>query len=148
MVAHDVCPIARAMSVLGRRWAVLIVREALLGRSTFSEFREHLGVASDVLTARLGDLTDAGILEVVAYQEPGARRRNRYALTEAGHDLIPVLAAIGQWGHRHMARPDSSGHRFVDTATGELVGVSMRRRDGDIVATDDVALVSAADRPA
>ncbi|MCV7254752.1 helix-turn-helix transcriptional regulator [Mycobacterium hackensackense] len=136
------CPIARTMSVLGQRWAVLIIREALLGRSRFSEFKERLGIASDVLSTRLSELVDAGILQVVDYQEPGDRTRSRYLLTEAGHDLIPVLAAIGQWGHRHLTREHSSAYRFVEADTGESVAIGFRRRDGSKVPTDAVSLVA------
>lgn len=141
--SDEVCPIARAMSVLGQRWAVLIVREALLGRSLFSEFRRELGVAPDVLSARLAALVEAGVLDAVEYQAPGARRRNRYVLTDAGHDLVPVLAAAAQWGHRHMARADSSPYRFVESSTGRVVSLGMRRRDGTTVPTADVDLVDA-----
>lgn len=136
------CPIARTMSVLGQRWAILIIREALLGRTRFSEFKEQLGVASDVLSARLSELVAAGVLEVVDYQKPGDRTRSQYVLTEAGHDLIPVLAALGQWGHRHLARDYSSAYRFVETGTGQPVGIAFRRRDGDDVPPAEVALVA------
>lgn len=129
------------MSVLGQRWAVLIIREALLGKSRFSEFREALGVASDVLSARLSELVQAGVLEVVDYQQPGDRTRSRYVLTDAGHDLIPVLAAIGQWGHVHLARPHSSDYRFIEAETGEPVGIGFRREDGTTVPPTQVALV-------
>ncbi|GAS92430.1 winged helix-turn-helix transcriptional regulator [Mycolicibacterium brisbanense] len=137
----NACPIARTMSVLGQRWAVLIIREALLGKSRFSEFREALGVASDVLSARLSELVQAGILEVVDYQQPGDRTRSRYVLTDAGRDLIPVLAAIGQWGHVHLARPHSSDYRFIEAETGEPVGIGFRRDDGTTVPATQVALV-------
>ncbi|NIH83805.1 winged helix-turn-helix transcriptional regulator [Amycolatopsis granulosa] len=139
--SDDACPIARAMSVLGQRWAVLIVREAMLGRSRFSEFRERLGVASDVLSARLSQLVAAGVLESVDYQRPGDRTRIRYVLTDAGRDLVPVLAALGQWGHVHLARSASSGYRVVDTETGEPVGVGFRRPDGSSVPPAGVGLV-------
>lgn len=142
--SDNVCPIARTMSVLGQRWAILIIREAMLGRSRFSEFREQLGIAPDVLSSRLSELVDAGILEVVDYREPGDRTRSRYLLTPAGHDLMPVLAAVGQWGHRHMARERSSGYRFVEAETGEMVGLAFRRRDGGKVPAADVVLVELA----
>ncbi|WP_225850780.1 helix-turn-helix domain-containing protein [Streptomyces sp. HPF1205] len=137
----DACPIARTMAVLGQRWAVLIVREAMLGRSRFSEFRERLGVASDVLSARLSELAAAGILEAVDYQRPGDRTRSRYVLTDAGRDLAPVLAAMGQWGHVHLARPHSNGSYFVDTGTGEAVGVGFRSPDGSSVQPAGVGMV-------
>lgn len=139
--SENVCPIARTMSILGQPWAILILREAFLGRSRFSEFRDQLGVASDVLSARLGELVAADVLEVVDYQVAGDRRRSRYVLTDAGRDLISVLAAIGQWGHVHLARTDSSDLRFVEAATGEPVGVVFRRRDGQRVRSAEVVLV-------
>jgi DNA-binding HxlR family transcriptional regulator len=137
----DACPIARTMSVLGQRWTVLIIREAMLGRSRFSEFRERLGVASDVLSARLSELVTAGILEAVDYQRPGDRTRQRYVLTDAGRDLAPVLGAMGKWGRVHRARPQSDAYRFVDTATGEAVGVTFCRPNGTSVRPAGVSLV-------
>lgn len=139
--SDDACPIARTMSVLGQRWAILIVREAMLGRSRFSEFRDQLGVASDVLSARLSELVDAGVLEAVDYRQPGDRVRSRYVLTAAGRDLAPVLGAIGQWGGVHMARPHNSGYRFVEAASGEPVTVGFNSRDGGRVNTAHVDLV-------
>ncbi|MEU6848022.1 helix-turn-helix domain-containing protein [Streptomyces sp. NPDC046716] len=136
----DACPIARTMSVLGQRWSVLIIREAMLGRSRFSEFRQRLGVAPDVLTARLSELVAAGILETVDYQRPGDRTRSRYVLTNAGHELAPVLGAMGQWGRIHLAQPQNSNYRFVDPVTGEPVGVGFRRRDGTSVSSSSVSL--------
>jgi len=120
---------------------VLIVREALLGRSKFSEFRERLGIAADVLSVRLSELVDAGILEVTDYQAPGDRTRRRYVLTAAGHDPVPVLGALGQWGHRHLAHPGSSDYRFVDARTGESVGVGFRGAAGREVPTSTVELL-------
>lgn len=130
------------MSVLGQRWAILIVREAMLGRTRFSEFREQLGIAPDVLSARLSELVDFGILAEQDYREPGDRTRTRYVLTDAGHDLLPVLAAVGQWGHVHRARSDSSRYRFIEQSTGQSVGVGFRRRDGGRVRSADVVLVA------
>jgi DNA-binding HxlR family transcriptional regulator len=129
------------MSVLGQRWAILIVREAMLGRSRFSEFREQLGIASDVLSARLSELVDVGVLEAVDYQLPGDRVRSRYVLTTAGRDLAPVLGAIGQWGRIHMARDHNSSYRFVESATGETVTVGFTSRDGGTVHATDVDLI-------
>lgn len=134
------CPIARTMSVLGQRWAILIIREALLGRSRFSEFRQQLNVASDVLSARLSELVAAGILEVVDYREPGDRTRSRYVLTDSGRELVPVLAAMGQWGNKYLARPDGSGYRFIEAETGEPARIGFHRADGTWVASRHVTL--------
>lgn len=138
--SDDACPIARTMSVLGQRWAILIIREAMLGRSRFSEFREQLGVASDVLSARLSELVAAGVLEVVDYREPGDRTRSRYVLTDAGRDLVPVLAAMGQWGHAYLPRPYGRGYRFIEAKTGKRARIGFRRADGTWVPTRQVTL--------
>jgi DNA-binding HxlR family transcriptional regulator len=129
------------MSLLGQRWSLLIVREALLGRTRFSEFREQLGVASDVLTVRLGELVAAGVLRQVDYQDAGERMRHRYELTDAGRELSLVLSALGQWGWKHVERADSSAVRFVDTVSGDLVAAGFRDRHGRQVRPRQVGLV-------
>src|ERR1700733_853902 len=75
------CSIARSLCVLGERWTFLILREAFFGVTRFSEFRDRLGVAPDVLTERLNTLTGAGVLPREPYQEPGRRARYAYQLT-------------------------------------------------------------------
>ena len=71
------CSIARSLCVLGERWTFLILREAFSGATRFSEFRDRLGVAPDVLTDRLATLTEAGGLTRELYQEPGRRLQQR-----------------------------------------------------------------------
>jgi DNA-binding HxlR family transcriptional regulator len=136
----DPCPIARTMSVLGQPWTTLILREALLGRQRFSEFRETLGVSSDVLSARLRELIAVDVLRQVDYQEPGDRTRSAYELTDAGRGLVAVLAAMGQWGRRHLPRADSSDYRFLEAATGEPVVAGFHRPDGRAISTEQVVL--------
>ncbi|WP_028922819.1 winged helix-turn-helix transcriptional regulator [Pseudonocardia acaciae] len=100
----QVCSLARALEVVGERWTLLIVRDALLGLRRFEEFSESLGLARNVLTDRLARLVDAGVLERVRYQ----RRPDRfeYRLTARGRGLsLPVLSLM-QWGDAHLAGPD------------------------------------------
>ena len=100
----QVCSIARTLEVLGERWTLLIVRDALLGLRRFEEFQQSLGVARNVLTDRLKRLVDAGILERVEYRE--RPQRFEYRLTAIGRELgVPVIALM-QWGDRHLAGPD------------------------------------------
>ncbi|AQA02185.1 transcriptional regulator [Mycobacterium sp. MS1601] len=137
---NDDCPIARAMAVLGERWSMLILREAMQGRSRFSDFRSELGVAPDILSSRLSALVAAGVFEVVDYQEPGDRRRQRYELTEAGHEASTILVALGQWGRTHLPSDTDSGYRFVETASGKPVRAVLSRRDGRIIEPTEVLL--------
>lgn len=98
------CAIARCLGVLDDPWSFLLVREALLGRRTFAEFRDSLGIASDVLSARLAKLVEADVMTRAAYQEPGQRTREAYDLTQSGRELSAVLIAMKQWGETHVPR--------------------------------------------
>lgn len=99
----QVCSIARALEVVGERWSLLIVRDALLGLRRFEEFQDSLGIARNVLADRLGWLVSAGVLERVRYQQ--RPDRFEYRLTPMGRQLfIPVLALM-QWGDEHLAGP-------------------------------------------
>lgn len=98
------CAIARSLGVLSDSWSFLLVREAHLGKRTFAQFRESLGIATDVLSARLDALVEHGILERIPYREPGQRTRDAYELTAAGEELKVVLVAMQQWGEVHLPR--------------------------------------------
>ncbi|MGH3171393.1 MAG: winged helix-turn-helix transcriptional regulator [Trebonia sp.] len=84
----------------------LVLREAMMGATRFSEFRKVLGVASDVLTERLSTLVEHGVLRKVPYQEPGERARSSYELTPAGEELSVVLLALQLWGDKYLPWPD------------------------------------------
>jgi DNA-binding HxlR family transcriptional regulator len=90
------CSIARALEVVGERWTLLIVRDALLGPRRFDELQRDLGVARKVLADRLRRLVDEGILERVPYQE--RPKRYEYHLTRKGRDLHVALVGLRQWG--------------------------------------------------
>lgn len=104
-VMSEPCSIARSLEVLGERWTFLVVREAMWGVTRFADFRAALGVAPDVLTARLAKLVAFGVLERRPYQEEGRRVRHDYHLTEAGRDLRVVLGALQQWGDANNPYP-------------------------------------------
>jgi DNA-binding HxlR family transcriptional regulator len=101
---NQVCSVARALEVLGERWTLLIVRDAILGLRRFEEFQASLGVARNVLTDRLGRLVDAGILDRVRYQDRPARYE--YRLTPVGRELGVPVVSLMHWGDRHLAGPD------------------------------------------
>jgi DNA-binding HxlR family transcriptional regulator len=93
----DVCPIARALDVIGERWAVLVVRELLLGAQRFSDLRRALpGASSNMLTDRLRELEAHGVVRRRMLPPPAASWV--YELTDRGRDLEPVLDALGAWG--------------------------------------------------
>ncbi|HEX4668389.1 MAG TPA: helix-turn-helix domain-containing protein [Solirubrobacterales bacterium] len=98
------CSVARPLSFLGERWALLVLRDLFLGRRRFDELQESLGVASNVLSQRLATLVDEGVAERHRYSEHP--ERFEYRLTEKGRDLQPVLLAMLAWGDRYTARPE------------------------------------------
>jgi len=104
-VPDSSCAIARSLGVLGERWTFLILREALTGSTRFSEFRDALGVATDVLTERLNTLVEYGVMTREPYREPGSRSRFAYGLTPAGRELQVVLSGLQQWGDEYLPWP-------------------------------------------
>lgn len=118
------CPIARSLDVLGEKWTLMIVRDAVGGSTRFSQFQQSLGIPREVLTARLASLVDGGVLERTTYKPEGARAREEYVLTDAGRDLSLVLLALGGWADRHRPSERASDLRFVDAETGEAVEVA------------------------
>ncbi len=94
------CPIARASEVLAERWTPIILRNLLLGSTTFTEIADGApGLSRTLLTKRLRELERVGVVET----SPNIKGRgSRYHLTEAGRDLADVMAALGTWGERWM----------------------------------------------
>jgi DNA-binding HxlR family transcriptional regulator len=133
----QVCSIARALEVVGERWTLLILRDAFLGRRRFDEFRDSLGVASNVLAERLARLVDEGLLERVRYSE--RPERFEYRLTAKGGDLRVALLALMQWGDRYLSEaPPRVARRRGD---GAPVRAAMVAPDGSLVAPRDVETV-------
>jgi DNA-binding HxlR family transcriptional regulator len=95
------CSVAAALEVVGERWTLLVVREAMLGVHRFDEIQADLGIARNVLQARLVRLQEQGILERRLYQE--RPERYEYHLTDKGLDLWPAVVALMHWGDTHGA---------------------------------------------
>src|SRR5688572_20231424 len=135
--AKDECPVARSVEAVGDWWSLLIVRDAFIGKRRFGEFRTSLGVAKNILTVRLKKLVADGVMELVPASDGSAYQE--YALTEKGRGLLPVIAALGQWG--------SAGSEFklVDRKKGKAVRLELRSEDGRRLGPDDVQLVPASE---
>ncbi len=99
--------LADVLMVVGERWTLLIVREIALGLRRFDDLASVTGAPRAVLSDRLRRLRAAGVLTSRDYHVPGSRSRSEYVLTDAGADLLPVLAALCDWGERHA--PDATG---------------------------------------
>jgi DNA-binding HxlR family transcriptional regulator len=141
------CAIARSLAVLGERWTMLILREALGGATRFAQFKDNLGIASDVLTDRLGTLVEYGVLTKEPYQEPGSRTRYEYFLTPAGQELRVVLGALQQWGDEHLPWPEGPSVIRRDRRNDRPVHVGFVDDRGREVAADNVDWVRTAAYP-
>lgn len=96
---NQICSVASTLEVIGERWTLLIVRDAMFGLRRFDEFQADLGIARNVLQTRLERLVAEGILVKQRYQERPPR--DEYLLTEKGLDLWPTVVSLMQWGDAH-----------------------------------------------
>ena len=99
-IDQQACSVARALSVLGERWTLLIIRDAFRGTRRFDDFQRSLGVTRHRLSERLRKLVEEGVLTRVAYMERPTRYE--YRLTRKGLALYPVLMTLSQWGDDWM----------------------------------------------
>lgn len=98
---QDCCPIEVALNVIGKKWTVLIIRELFNGKKRFSEIAATLPISSKLLTDRLKELEEHGIISRTLY--PEIPPRVEYKLTESGQTLSSVLDALREWGVQHYA---------------------------------------------
>lgn len=105
------CPVARTLDLVGERWSLLIVRDAMDGARSFTDFQHRTGIARNILTDRLRRLVERGILE---RETAPSGRRQLYALTDAGRDLFTVIVAMRQWGERYAFAPGQTHSILVD----------------------------------
>jgi DNA-binding HxlR family transcriptional regulator len=134
----DRCGIARALDLVGERWAMLVVRELLLGPKRFTDLRGGLpGLSADVLAQRLRELEDAGIVRRAKLPPPSASRV--YELTDWGAELEPALLGLGRWVGR-AAFPDGDAAFSSDSAVLALKTLFDPAAAGDLDATYELRL--------
>jgi DNA-binding HxlR family transcriptional regulator len=121
------CSAARALEIVGERWSLLILRDAMFRNFTrFSQFQKSLGLATNILAKRLDAFVAAGIME---HQEPGAPgERTEYLLTQKGLELKPVIIALTEWGDTGLVPGPVV---FQTDSDGEPVALQLRRADDD-----------------
>lgn len=98
-IVNETCPIARSLSVFGDTWSILILRDAHAGFTRFDQFRKRLNIAPTMLTKRLNNLVEDGLLERSRYSDNPPREE--YLLTPAGQDFLPILFMLGDWGRKY-----------------------------------------------
>ena len=121
------CPIARALEIVGERWSLLILREAFMGQRRFNDFERRLGIARNILSARLKHLVERGVLSREPSREDA--RQIEYRLTPMGKALFPVLVSMAQWGTQ-WAPCDETALELRNADTGALL-TALRAFDAD-----------------
>lgn len=135
------CPVARSLDVVGDWWSLLIVRDTLRGPRRFGELQKSLGMAKNILAARLKDLVARDIL--VQQRAADGSAFQEYVLTERGRALLPVIVALRDWGDQFLF-PEGRCLSMVDKKTGQPVPrLQVRSADGDLLQAGDMMLVNA-----
>jgi DNA-binding HxlR family transcriptional regulator len=132
------CSIARALEIVGERWTLLVIRDALYGVRRYNDFLVHLGIPRAVLAARLQALTAEGILEKRRYQQ--SPPRDEYVLTDRGIALFPTVRSLGLWGREHFGEAQLRIFRHAECGT-ELGSYGECSACGTVVAVPDVDML-------
>lgn len=133
------CGIARALELVGERWALLIVRDLTVRPRRYTDLQEGLrGIPTNVLSTRLKELEQAGVVERQVAPAPG--RGVVYALTEAGQALEPVLIALGRWGSARLGEPRPGYVTSPDGAVLNLRGAFQAAEAAGLTASWELRL--------
>lgn len=134
------CPAARASDLVGDRWSLLIIRDAMDGARSFTDFRTRTGIARNILTDRLRKLVERGVLTQV---DAPTGSRQWYELTDAGRDLFPVVLALRQWGERHAFAAGEEHTTLVDHVGAVVPELTPVGRDGSPLTSENTRVVRA-----
>lgn len=122
------CPVGRTVDLIGDKWSLLVIRDALGGARSFTDFQRSLGVAKNILSDRLRRLVDDGILR---RQSAPSGRRQEYVLTESGEELFTLIVAMRQWGESHTFAPGEPHSVLIDDESGAPIpSLRVTRQDG------------------
>ncbi|MFK5735429.1 helix-turn-helix transcriptional regulator [Pseudomonas urmiensis] len=133
---NNQCPVARALEVIGDRWALMILRDAFDGLRRFSEFQKNLGLAKNILASRLKLLLESELLQLQPASDGSAYKE--YVLTEKGRSVFPIVVGMRQWGERYLFEAGEVRSQLVDSAQGQPVEVlQVRAKDGRALAPGD-----------
>jgi DNA-binding HxlR family transcriptional regulator len=136
------CSVDLALSVVGTRTAMLLLREAFYGTTRFHDFAGRIGITDAAAATRLKQLAEIGVFEKRPYREEGRRTRHEYHLTDRGRALLPALLALMQWGDAYL-QDDGGPLRVVEDRTGAPVHVRVCDPDGSEVPLEELRVLPA-----
>ncbi len=117
------CSIARTLDVVGESWSPLVLRDVYVGLTRFDQIQADLGISRKVLTERLNNLVDQGVLERRPYDR---RPRFEYVLTDKGTELVDLLMVMVGWGDKWLAGQAGPPVLYRHHACGEISSVDLR----------------------
>ena len=130
------CPVAQGAELIGDKWKIMILRNAFFGMMRFDDFLQSLNISSKVLSARLAEMVDDGILARETSETD--KRAKLYSLTEKGKDLLTFTVSLAQWSERWDQKESIE---FITKSSGKPVErVTLRSASGEKVRHDDVVV--------
>jgi DNA-binding HxlR family transcriptional regulator len=140
------CRMERALELIGTRSAMVLLREVFYGSTRFEDLVNRSGLSEAVAAGRLKELVAHGLLARRPYQQPGARTRQEYVLTDLGSRLFPVLVSLMEWGE--LLRDDHrTGVELVHKGCGARLVADVRCGEGHSVELAESAVRIKAERP-
>ena len=128
------CPVAQGAELIGDKWKIMILRNAFFGMTRFDDFLQSLNISSKVLSARLAEMVDDGILARKTSETD--KRAKLYALTEKGKDLLTFTVSLAQWSERWDQKESI---KFITKSSGKPVErVTLRSASKEEVRHDDI----------
>lgn len=135
------CSWAQAAEVIGDKWSIMIIRDAFYGVKSFSAFQKDIGIAKNILTQRLEHLQKHQVIEKRPIGLGSAR--SEYCLTEKGIGLLPVIAAIGQWGDEWIYGKGNEPIVLVDVENQEPIKkLTVEAADGRDLTLHDITFLA------
>ena len=133
------CPVARSLEAIGDWWSLLIIRDAFDGLRRFGEFEKSLGIAKNILAARLRKLVADGIMETMPVSNGDGHRE--YVLTEKGRGLFYVVVGLRQWGETYSYGSLKCGSVLIDKEKKQPVRkLELRSKDGRLLGPSDTVV--------
>ena len=130
------CGLPSALEAMGERWSFMILRAAFNKVRHFEEFLETLGIARNILSNRLSRLVEHGILKREHCADD--RRRIEYRLTDKGHDLLPAMLALRQWGEKWELGTPSNPVLCDDRDGCPIARIAIHASDGRVLAPSEL----------
>lgn len=125
------CPVTKAMRALGDKWTLLIMRECFWGFRRFDDFQTNLNISKSVLTTKLNQLIEQGLLEKRSYKVQGQRTRYEYTFTKKGKDLTKIILSFLDWGNKYLVEEGETTIKVVDKATQNDVDIDILDSKGN-----------------